>query len=191
MQTVLEHINGSTNEPEVKVFCRGLDTTFVIFLILVGDIAVFEHKQLDGEKCRIISISDELLKPEILEIRDPKNSVAVDDACRSQYGVIGEVLVERYLPPETKGDTWAHDNVASPWWSVVGHPPHGGIVADFNKYIGGAYLRTLNKDHNVVAYTEQGEEVTFDGREYLVTRKSDEQEVRGNKMSAVRQQYYS
>ena len=152
---------------------------------------MFEHAHLDGEKCRIVNAASDYLKPEILEIRDPKNSAPVSDTCRYQYGVIGEVLVERYLPPESKGDAWGHDSAASPWWNVVGHPPHGGIVADFNKYIGGAYLRTLDKENNIVAYAENGEEVTFDGVEYKVTRKSDGQAVSGEKMMALRQSYYS
>lgn len=152
---------------------------------------MFEHTQLDGEKCRIINSDKDFLQSEILEIRDPKNNVSIADACRSQYGVIGEVLVERYLPPEAKGDSWQHDSVASVWWSVVGHPPHGGVVSDFNKYIGGAYLRTLDPGNNVVAYAEAGEAVTFDGVDYIVTRNSDSQEVRGNKMSELRQNYYS
>lgn len=152
---------------------------------------MFEHKQLDGEKCRIIKVDKDFLKPEVLELRDPQNSTTIANACRTQYGVIGEVLVERYLPPESSGDQWSHDNSASPWWSVVGHPPHGGVVADFNKYIGGAYRRTLNPEHNIVAFAEAGEEVTFDGVDYIVTRSSDATELRGNKMVALRQQYYS
>ena len=152
---------------------------------------MFEHKQLDGEKCRILNSDKDYLRAEILEIRDPKNSAPSNDACRTQYGVIGEVLVERYLPPESKGDSWLHDNVASPWWSVVGHPPHGGIVADFNKYIGGAYHRTLNKENNVVAFAENGEEVVFDVRDYKVVRGSDSQALQGEKLATLRQQYYS
>lgn len=152
---------------------------------------MFEHTQLDGEKCRLITIPGDIVKPEVLEIREPKNDTPLDKTCRTQYGVVEEVLVERYLPSESTGDSWAHDNVAAPWWNVVGHPPHGGIVADYNKYIGGAYLRTLNPDHNVVAFAAGGEAVTFDGTTYHVTRKTDNVELSGGQMVALRVQYYS
>jgi len=152
---------------------------------------MFEHKQLDGEKIRVLSAGKAYLKAEILEIRDPKNNNSNADACRSQYGAIGETLVERYLPPQSKGDSWQQDSSASPWWSVVGHPPHGGIVADFNKYIGGAYLRKLDPTNNVVAFAEEGEAVSFDGQQYSVTRTSDTQELRGSKIAELRQQYYN
>lgn len=152
---------------------------------------MFEHKLLDGEKYRLITVSEDFVKPEVLEIRDPKSDTPLEKTCRYQYGVIEEVLVERYLPPESTGDSWAHDGVAAPWWSVVGHPPHGGIVADFNKHTGGAYHRTLNPDNNVVAYAEAGEAVTFDGSEYIVTRGSDNTELRGNRIVALRQLYYA
>lgn len=151
---------------------------------------MFENKLLDGEKVRIVSAAKDYLKPEVLELREPKNGEAIDSACRTQYAVIGEVLVERYLPPETIGDQWAHDNVGDPWWSVVGHPPHGGVVADFNKYIGGAYLRKLDPEKNVVAYAEDGEEVCMKQGEYLVTRNSDQAELRGNRLASLRQAYY-
>ena len=151
---------------------------------------MFEHKLLDGDKYRIVTASSDYLKPEILEIREPKNSAPSDNTCRNQYAVVGEVLVERYLPPAASGERWAHEAFASPWWSVVGHPPHGGIVADFNKYIGGAYQRTLNPGENVVAYAESGEPVTFDGGAYSVTRKADAQALRGAKLGELRKLYY-
>lgn len=152
---------------------------------------MFEHKQLDGDKCRIIDRDKEYLQAEVLEIRDPKNSAPSNDACRTQYGVIDEVLVERYLPPQSKGDCWQHDAVANPWWNVVGHPPHGGIVADYNTYSGGAYQRTLDPQNNVVAFAEDGEQVTYDGASYRVIRKSDTQELVSATMSTLRQKYYS
>ncbi|TGD73513.1 hypothetical protein E4634_10815 [Mangrovimicrobium sediminis] len=152
---------------------------------------MFEHTQLDGEKHRVLATQSDYLQPEVLEIREPKNGQPVDKACRTQFGVVGEVLVERYLPSEATGEAWPHDSAGSPWWSVVGHPPHGGIVADFNKYIGGAYHRQLDPANNIVAYAEQGEAVVFDGSDYVVTRKSDEQELRGPQLIALRQQYYN
>ncbi len=151
---------------------------------------MFEHKLLDGQNHRMLDIPDTIVKPEVLEIREPKNNNPLEKTCRYQYGVVEEVLVERYLPSESTGDRWAHDAVAEPWWNVVGHPPHGGIVADYNKYIGGAYLRTLDPQNNVVAYAEAGEPVTFDGSNYCVTRQSDSAELKGNRMLALRQQYY-
>lgn len=152
---------------------------------------MFEHKLLDGEKLRVLAVDQNFIKPEVLEIRDPKNAESIDSACRAQYGVIGEVLVERYLPPATIGDAWPHDNVASPWWEVVGHPPHGGIVADFNKYIGGIYRRKLDPGRNVVAYAEEGEEVVLDSGELVVKRKRDDQELRQKNIGQLRQSYYS
>lgn len=152
---------------------------------------MFEHKLLDGEKCRVIQLTDAVVKPEVLELRDPKSDTPLEKACRYQYGAVDDVLVERYLPPEAVGDAWAHDSVASPWWNVVGHPPHGGVVADFNKYIGGAYLRTLDPDNNIVAYAGNGEAVVYDGADYIVTRSSDNSELRGSKMQTLRQAYYS
>lgn len=152
---------------------------------------MFEHKLLDGSKIRIITIDDGFVKPEVLEIRDPKNGAPVTEACRTQYGVVEGVLVERYLPPENLGDAWAYDNVASPWWAVVGHPPHGGIVADYNKYIGGNYRRQLDPEKNVVAYGAAGEEVTFDGVDYSLTRKTDAMLLQGRKLADLRQSYYS
>ena len=152
---------------------------------------MFEHKLLDGEKCRLIEFPESIVKPEVLEIRDPKNDDSLDKTCRYQYGVVEDVLVERYLPPESVGDAWTHDNVATPWWNVVGHPPHGGIVADFNKYIGGNYHRTLNPKQNIVAYADAGEPVVFDGSEYVVTRSNDSAELRSSKIPSLREQYYS
>lgn len=151
---------------------------------------MFEHKLLDGDKYRVITVTDEFVKPEVLEVRESPNGTPTDKTCRYQYGVVEEVLVERYLPPEASGEVWAHDNVDVPWWNVVGHPPHGGIVADYNKYIGGTYHRKLDPENNVVAYAASGEPVTYDGSEYHVTRQSDNSALHSNHMVALRVQYY-
>ncbi|MFV8816603.1 hypothetical protein [Haliea sp. E17] len=152
---------------------------------------MFEHKLLNGETCRMLDMPGAIVKAEVLEIREPKNNNALDKVCRYQYGVVDEVLVERYLPSESTGDCWSHDSVAAPWWNVVGHPPHGGIVADYNKYLGGAYLRTLDPANNVVAYAEAGEPVIFDGSNYSVTRQSDSAELSSRRMLELRRHYYA
>ena len=94
---------------------------------------MFEHKNLDGEKYRLVSAAESFLKGEVLEFRDG----SAEKSPRQQNAVIGEALVERYLPPESIGDVWPHDKAATPWWLVVDHPPHAGIVAEFNQVMGG------------------------------------------------------
>ena len=152
---------------------------------------MFEHASLDGERCRVVNAAQAFLKPEVLELREPKNSLTAAQSCRTQYAVVEDVLDERYLPPETQGDSWNHDGSAAPWWMVVGHPPHGGVVADFNKYIGGSYKRELKPDNNIVAFAESGEAIVYDGSEYALTRGSDSTEIRGKKISELRQRYYA
>ncbi len=152
---------------------------------------MFEHAQLDGVKHRLIAPNEAFVQAEVLEIRDPKNNSETTTAPRTQYGVIDGVLVERYLPPETIGDVWSHDAPASPWWEVVGHPPHGGLVADYNKATGGAYRRVLDPKNNIVAYTSAGEGVTMAGGTYKVTRKSDSKEIEAKTLVALRQEYYA
>ena len=149
---------------------------------------MFEHKYLDGEKHRLLASSQEFLKESILESREPIPGGSVAKAPRLQHAVAGSVLVERYLPPEGVGESWSHDPGAI-WWEVVGHPPHGGIVADFNKEIGGEYHRKLAPDHNIVAYAEKGEEVVLTGGEYKVTR-ADGEDLTANTLSALRSAYY-
>ena len=151
---------------------------------------MFEHKEVDGEKRRVLPAPDSFINEEILEVREPRNGEASNTIARQQYGVAGDVLVERYLPPETIGDAWAHDP-KTPWWEVVGHPPHAGVVADFNKAKGGNYKRVLVKDHNVVAYTDQGEEVLFTAGQYSVTRKSDGEALSQPSLMALRASYYA
>lgn len=151
---------------------------------------MFEHKELDGVKNRLLPATDAFINEDILEKRESRNADAIEAIARQQYGVAGTVLVERYLPPETVGTSWSHDP-ATPWWEVVGHPPHAGLVADFNKAKGGEYLRKLAPTHNVVAYAEQGEEVLFSAGTYSVTRKSDGQSFSANSLAKLRTAYYS
>ncbi|NPU95222.1 MAG: hypothetical protein HPY82_25260 [Gammaproteobacteria bacterium] len=151
---------------------------------------MFEHKELDGEKHRVLPASEPFILEEVLELRVPRNDKPVTTVGRHQHGVAGGVLVERYLPPETVGDSWQHDP-GTPWWEVVGHPPHGGIVADFNRAKGGAYRRALVPDRNVVAYAAAGEEVLLQGAEYKVVRKTDGQELKEATLVKLRQVYYS
>jgi hypothetical protein len=152
---------------------------------------VFEHEKLDGEKYRVIPASGSFLKENILELREPKNGSPYEAANRQQYAVADDTLVERFLPPQTTGDSWPHDAAAAAWWEVVSHPPHGGIIASFNSALGGIYMRELEPENNVVAFAEQGEEIVMASGEYIMTRKSDDQELRAPSLLALRCSYFS
>ena len=152
---------------------------------------MFEHNQLDGVKNRLLAPVESFVQAEVLEVRDPKNNDEPAATPRTQYGVIGGVLVERYLPPEAVGDAWSHDAAAAPWWEVVGHPPHGGLVADYNAATGGAYHRKLDPANNVVAFAGNGEAVTMAGGTYKVTRGSDSKEIAARTLVALRSEYYA
>ena len=145
---------------------------------------MFEHAALNGEKHRLLKAVETFTVPEILESRETQ-------AGRLQHTVVGALLVERYLPPEAKGDTWPHDAVGTPWWTVVSHPPHAGLVADFNSAMGGTYMRKLDPKKNVVAFAEQGEEVIMEKGEYAVVRIKDGQEIRKPDLVSLRAAYYS
>lgn len=147
---------------------------------------MFEHTNLDGTKYRTLGATQAFLQPEVLEFRDGK----VDKAPRLQHAVAGDLLVERYLPPEAKGDAWPHDQVAAPWWVVVDHPPHAGIVASFNEALGGTYKRKLNPQKNVVAFAENGEEVVMERGTYCVVRASDGKELSAASLLALRAAYF-
>lgn len=152
---------------------------------------MFEHNNLDGIKNRCVPATESFIAADVLEIREAKEGKDASHIGRQQYGVANGVLVERYLPPEAAGDAWSHDAVAAPWWDVVGHPPHAGIVADYNAANGGAYKRRLDKSNNVVAFTQGGEEVTMAGGIYSVVRKSDGQTYSGPTLVALRAAYYT
>ncbi|MFT3931158.1 MAG: hypothetical protein QM709_12770 [Spongiibacteraceae bacterium] len=152
---------------------------------------MFEHTEVNGVGARLLPPTDTFVSTEVLEIRDPKNGAEPTAAPRTQYGVIEGVLVERYLPPETVGAAWSHDPVAAPWWEVVGHPPHGGLVADYNKASGGAYRRKLDPANNIVAYAQNGEAVTMAAGTYKVVRKADSAELVKPTIQALRAAYYS
>lgn len=152
---------------------------------------MFEHKNLDGVTARLLPPVEGFVQAEVLEIREPKAGEEPTTAARTQYGVIDGVLVERYLPPETVGAAWAHDPVAAPWWEVVGHPPHGGLVADYNKASGGEYRRKLDPANNVVAYAQNGEAVTMTAGTYKVVRKTDSVELIKSTIPALRAAYYA
>lgn len=145
---------------------------------------MFEHAEIKGEKHRVLAAAEPFTAPEILESRETA-------AGRLQHTVVSALLVERYLPPEPKGDTWPHDAVGTPWWTVVARPPHVGLVADFNSAMGGTYIRKLDPKKNVVAFAAQGEEVLMDKGEYCVVRASDNQEIRKLNLVALRASYYA
>lgn len=152
---------------------------------------MFEHKDLDSVRARLLPPIEAFVQAEVLELREPKTGDEPTAAARTQYGVIDGVLVERYLPPETVGTAWAHDAFAAPWWEVVGHPPHGGIVADYNKASGGAYRRKLDPANNIVAYAQEGEAVTMAAGTYKVVRKNDSAELIKLTITALRAAYYA
>ena len=152
---------------------------------------MFEHKSIDNQKVRLLSASDGFLNESILETREPKNGESLEKAPRQQHAVAGTVLVERFLPPESTGDAWPHDACAAPWWEVVGHPPHGGLVADFNTALGGAYRRELDPSKNTVAYAAAGEDVVWEKGQYSVVRSSDRQELAAPTLLKLRAAPYS
>lgn len=145
---------------------------------------MFEHAEINGERYRALSTTEPFTAPAILESRETT-------AGRLQHTVIKSLLVERYLPPENKGDAWPHDAVASPWWTVVARPPHVGLVADFNAAMGGAYLRKLDPKKNVVAFAQQGEDIIMDNGDYVVVRASDGAEIRQPNLVALRAAYFA
>ncbi len=151
---------------------------------------MFEHKHLDGQWNRVVPSGDGFLAGDVLECRD-NTSGEPDGSARKQYGVVGELLVERSLPPERVGDTWAYDSVALPWWVRVMNPPHMGVVAEFNTFNGGLHRKVLDKAHNVVAFAGAGEEVLFGAEGYSVVRQSDSEQLSAPTLEALRKVYYA
>jgi len=152
---------------------------------------MFEHQAIDNQKLRLLPASDAFINESVLEVREPKNGQSLEKAARQQHAVAGTVVVERFLPPESTGDAWPHDACAAPWWEVVGHPPHGGVVADFNNALGGAYRRELDPKKNIVAYAAAGEDVILAKGQYSVVRSSDQQELSAPTLLKLRAAYYS
>lgn len=148
---------------------------------------MFEHSKLTGEKYRVVPAEQSFLQPEILEYREKGD----DKSPRLQHAVAGTVLVDRYLPALAVGSRWPHDDLAEPWWNVVDHPPHAGIVADFNAANGGEYKRKLNPECNVVAFSDSGEQVVMQNGVYKMTRYSDGKEIAEPSLVALRRQYYA
>lgn len=151
---------------------------------------MFEHKSLDGKWNRIVPACEAFVKDDVLECRDSLGGDA-DGASRLQFGVIGDRLVERSLPPTTIGDVWSYDAGGLPWWGVVNNPPHAGIVADFNAQNGGLYRKALDVEHNVVAFAAEGEEILFTHGVYKVVRKSDSQELTASSIMELRKLYFA
>ncbi len=151
---------------------------------------MFEHKNLDGKWNRIFPASEAFVNGEVLECRDSAGADP-DTTGRIQYGVIGDRLVERALPPESVGDHWSYDVDGMPWWSTVNNPPHAGLIAEFNNYSGGMHRKPLNTEHNVVAFASAGEEVTFANGVYTVMRQSDNKEITAPSMLALRKAYFT
>ena len=152
---------------------------------------MFEHAQLNGDKYRLVKSQQAYICDSILEGREPSDGVSFDKTPRRQFAVAQALLVQRYLPSESVGDQWPHDNGGLPWWEVVDHPPHAGIVASFNEAEGGTYKRVLNPEQNVVAFAEQGEAVVLDQSGYTVTREADGREIKAPSLLQLRTEYYA
>lgn len=150
---------------------------------------MFEHKNLDGVWNRIVSSADAFLNGDILECRETVGSEP-EKISRMQYAVAGQRLVERCLPPESLGETWAHDAGKLPWWDSVNNPPHMGIIADFNSHGGGLHRIPLDVNHNVVGFANQGEEIILAKGLYTLSRKSDGQELSAKSMLELRELYF-
>lgn len=150
---------------------------------------MFEHKDLDGKKYRLLPSPAGFIAGDILEMRDPGLGRAHDTAGRTQYAVIENVLAERFLPPESMGDCWT-GAADKPWWSILSRPHHAGIIADFVTANGGAYKRTFNAAKNIVAYTNAGEPVELKGSEYLVTRTQDGETLTAPTIMGLHHAYY-
>ena len=151
---------------------------------------MFEHKTLDGKWNRVVPACEAFVKGEVLECRDSLGGDA-DSASRLQFGVIGDRLVERCLPPTTIGDVWSYDAGGLPWWGMVNNPPHAGLVADFNAYSGGLYRKPLDLAHNVAAFAAAGEEILFADGMYKVVRQSDGQELTAASILELRKLYFA
>jgi hypothetical protein len=151
---------------------------------------MFEHKELDGTQNRLISATEAFVSNEVLEClvgpnaEDGKNN-------RVQFGVVGDRLVERGLPPSSIGDYWSFDTPATPWWGTVNNPPHAGLVAEYNKHSGGQHRVTLDTEHNVVAFATAGEEVTLVNGDYKVVRESDGAELTAASILELRKLYFA
>jgi hypothetical protein len=151
---------------------------------------MFEHKELDGSQNRLIPATEEFVSGEVLECLYGQVTEA-DKNNRIQFGVIGDRLVERGLPPASIGDYWSFDAPAVPWWSTVNNPPHAGLVAEFNKHSGGQYRVPLDVAHNIVAFAAAGEEVTLTDGSYKVVRKSDDTELTATSTLELRKLYFA
>jgi hypothetical protein len=153
---------------------------------------MFEHKNIDGQWNRVIPASESFVSKEILEIREKVNAdCKPETSSRLQYGVVGEQLVERCLPPESIGERWSYDSVDVSWWTRVNNPPHMGMIAEFNESQGGKHHIPLDVDQNVVAYAASGEKVFFIQGEYVVTREKDSKEIKANSLIETRRAYYA
>lgn len=152
---------------------------------------MFEHKHLDGVWNRVLPASESYVGNEILEMRDNVSPGSKPEtSSRRQYSVIGEQLVERCLPPESVGDLWSHDASGISWWTRVNNPPHMGIIAEFNEYLGGKHRIPLNTEKNVIAYAGAGEEIALKEGKYVVTRSTDAKEITADNLIATRETYY-
>ena len=152
---------------------------------------MFEHKDLDGQWNRVLSASDSFVSNEILETRDNVSpNCKPETSSRKQYGVIGDQLFERCLPPESIGDRWSYDAFDVSWWTRVNNPPHMGIIAEFNENQGGKHRIPLDTDKNVVAYAAAGEKVFLKAGQYAITRNKDSKEIIAQSLIEARQAYY-
>ncbi len=91
--------------------------------------SVFSHRDLDGTFARLI-------RPSILEYRDPNDGQTSDPAAKSrhQYTVVNATIYKRHLPPEAHGDAWRGQR-RPPAWESIGHWPPWDLLTDWCAYL--------------------------------------------------------
>ena len=151
---------------------------------------MFEHKNLDGQWNRVVESTNPFLSGDVLEIRD-MTAKEPQASSRRQFGVVGDRLVERCLPPESIGEKWSYDSADVPWWVSVNNPPHMGLVAEFNSHNGGKHRQAFDKENNVVGFAAEGEAIILKPGAYTTVRNKDSKEISAPTLIELRNAYFA